>query len=301
MVNNMRKTIILIFIMLVFSLLTYGKVRVVTSYPYIADIAERVGGDGVSVIALAKGSHDPHYITPKPSFIAKLRKADLLIVNGGQLEIGWLPPVMRQANNPRINPRSEGFLSLIDYVKPIDVQESVSRSQGDVHPEGNPHIQLDPHNIPLFARAISDRLCKLDKENCTLYNRNFDAFNEKWKRKTAQWDKALGALEGVKVVEYHKVYDYLLHRYRFKLMGTLEPLPGIPPTTRHIGKTIEMMKEQNVGLVLQDVYHSSKTAKFVAGKAGAKVIIIPHDLGAVEEVTDIFSLFDQLVGRLTSK
>jgi zinc/manganese transport system substrate-binding protein len=287
-----------------FAILVVGlqaKLRVVTSYNYISDIVKQVGGDTVSIYALAKGSHDPHFITPKPSFIAKLRKADLLIINGAQLEIGWLPPVMRRANNPDIIPGSKGFLSLVDYVDPIDVHENVSRSSGDVHPEGNPHIQLDPYHIPIFAKAVTDKLCQLDEGNCEAYKKNLASFNEKWQQKLTQWDAALSQLKGVKLVEYHKVYDYLFHRYQMNMVGTLEPLPGIPPSSRHIAETIKMMNENQVGLILQDVYHSSKTARYVAGKTAAKVVIIPHDVGALKEVTDIFSLFDELVGRLTAK
>ncbi|MCP5046177.1 MAG: zinc ABC transporter solute-binding protein [bacterium] len=294
----MKRITILLMAVFCFTLLSFGKVRVVTSYRYIADIAQRIGGEEVSVNALAPGSHDPHFITPKPSFIAKLRKADLLIINGGQLEVGWLPPVIRQANNPKIAPGGQGFLMMMDQVEPIDVHTDVSRARGDVHPEGNPHIQLDPHNIPLFAKAITDKLCQLDSANCPVYTKNYDKFREKWSKKTAEWDEALVGLKGIKVVEYHKVYDYLFHRYHIHLAGTLEPLPGIPPTTRHIAGVIDMIKTQKVPLILQDVYHSSKTARFVSGKTGAKLAIIPHDVGAVKEATDIFSLFDELVRRL---
>jgi zinc/manganese transport system substrate-binding protein len=296
---TMKRIIIMVFVS--FNLLVHGKLKVVTSYRYIGDIVKQVAGDLVSINALAKGSHDPHFITPKPSFIAKLRKADLLVINGGQLEVGWLPPVMRQANNPKINTAGIGFMSLIDFVKPIDMHNNASRSGGDVHPEGNPHIQLDPYNIPVFAKAISAKLCQLDPNNCDSYKKNLALFTEKWQGKIKVWDQSLNQLKGVKVVEYHKVYDYLFHRYNFTLMGTLEPLPGISPTTKHIAGTIKMMNEQQVGLVLQDVYHSSKTARYVAFKSAARVVIIPHDVGAVKEVTDIFSLYDELVRRLTVK
>ncbi len=283
------------------SFLSYGKIKVVTAYQYIGDITRHVGGDLVTVEALALGSHDPHFITPKPSFIAKLRQADLLIINGGQLEIGWLPPVIQQSNNPGIEPGAKGFLSLIDYIQPINVQNEVSRAQGDVHPEGNPHIQLDPYNIPVFAKAIADKLGQLDRKNSATYQKNYQTFNDKWQQKLTVWDKVLKGLKGVKVVEYHKIYDYLFHRYQIELAGTLEPLPGIPPATKHIVAIITMMKEQNVHLILQDVYHSSKTAAYVAQQTGAKWVMIPHDIGAVPAVHDIFSLFDELVQRLTTK
>lgn len=295
----MKKVILILIMFFCLNLLSIGKVRVVTSLRYIADITRQVGGEGVSVTALAPGNRDPHFITPKPSFIAKLRKADLLIINGGQLELGWLPPVMRQANNPKINVGSPGFLSLMELVKPLDVHLDVSRAHGDVHPEGNPHIQLDPDHIPVFAQAIMEKLCQLDQDNCEIYRKNHDHFGKKWQEKTAQWDKMLSQVKGMKVIEYHKLYEYLFHRYHIEVLGTLEPLPGIPPGSRHIADIIDIIKKQDIRIIFQDVYHSTRTAQFVSGKTGAKVVIIPHDVGAVKEVTDIFSLFDEIARRLT--
>ena len=277
-----------------------GKVKVVTTYPYIRDIVHQVGGKEVSIISLARGFRDPHYITPRPSFIAKLRKADLLVINGGQLEIGWLPPVIRQANNQEIGKGRDGLLSLIDFVVPLDVPVETSRAGGDVHPEGNPHFQLDPHNIPLLAKAVADRLCKLDPRHCADYKNNFEIFNGKWMVKLRQWEKMMNALKGKKVVQYHKSFNYLTQRYGIESSATLEPLPGIPPTTRHISKTIDIIKKNHIQLVLQDVYHSSKTAKFVCSRSSARMVIIPHDVEAVKGVEDIFSLFDEIVRRLTS-
>jgi zinc/manganese transport system substrate-binding protein len=277
----------------------FGKIKVVTSYGYIADITRLIGGEEVSVNALASGSMDPHFITPKPSFIAKLRKAELLVINGGQLEIGWLPPVIRQANNPRINPGQVGLLVLMDLVESNDVPEDVSRAHGDVHPEGNPHIQLDPDNIPVFAKAVMERLSRLAPDKSEVFKRNYEDFRKRWSEKTVLWEQRLSPLKGMKVVSYHKLYDYLFRRFQIESVETLEPLPGIPPTSRHIAGIIDLIKKENIALIAQDVYHSSKTARFISEKTGVKVVILPHDVGAVKEVTDIFSLFDEIVRRLT--
>jgi len=276
----------------------YGRIKIVTSYTYIADIAHKMGGEAVEVEALAPGNRDPHFITPRPSFIAKLRKADLLIINGGHLEIGWLPPVIQQANNGHINPGGPGFISLIDYVQPIEVQQEVSRAHGDVHPEGNPHIQLDPDHILIFARVIKEKLCALAPAECQVFQLNYDAFAQKWQEKTQGWDQALKRLQGAKVVQYHKLYDYFLHRYQIQEVETLEPLPGIPPTSRHIVEVIESIKKNQVKFILQDVYHSPKTAQYAADKTGARVVILPHDVGAVDGVNDVFDLFDEIVRRV---
>lgn len=295
---KMKKIVIIALLVTASGFFGLGKLNIITSYRYIADIARRVGGDNVTVTALARGNRDPHFVTPKPSFIAKLRKADLLIINGGQLEVGWLPPVIRQANNPKVSPGSRGFLSFMPLVEPLDKHEDVSRAQGDVHPEGNPHIQLDPHHIPVFANAVARKLCQLDPGNCKVYEDNLAAFIKKWQEKLTEWDYKMGRIKGKKVVQYHKLYEYLFHRYHIEAVATLEPLPGIPPTSRHVADVMAIIKSNDIRLIVQDVYHSAKTAKYAASKTGAKVALIPHDIGAVKEVTDIFSLFDEIVRRL---
>lgn len=295
---NIRKLVIVVTLMTVFGFFGFGKLTVITSYRYIADIVRQVGGENVKATALAKGNRDPHFITPKPSFIAKLRKAQLLIINGGQLEVGWLPPVIHQANNPKINPGSRGFLSFMPLVEPLDKPGDVSRAQGDVHPEGNPHIQLDPHHIPVFARAVAEKLCQLDPGNCRVYKKNLAEFMKLWQEKLTEWDYKMGRIKGKKVVQYHKLFDYLFHRYHIEVAATLEPLPGIPPTSRHVADVMEIIQLQKIKLIVQDVYHSAKTARYTAAKTGSQVVLIPHDIGAVKEVTDIFSLFDEIVRRL---
>lgn len=298
--NTIKKGIVLLAVMFCLGLWLQGEVKVITSYRYIADIVRQVGGEAVSVTALARGDRDPHFITPKPSFIAKLRRADLLVVNGGQLEIGWLPAVLRQANNGHVKPGGKGFLELMSRVKPIDVPLDVSRAHGDVHPEGNPHIQLDPHHIPGFALAIMDALCAAAPGKCETFRTNHDAFIKKWRAKMTEWEGKLHALKGRKVVESHRLYAYLFHRYGVESAAALEPLPGIPATSRHLIKVMKLIKKENIGIIVQDVYHSAKTARFAAEKTGARVVIVPHDVGAVKEATDIFALFDEIVRRLTS-
>lgn len=296
-----RKALVLILSIMVLSGWLFPALKVVATLPYIGDITQKIGGDTVSVFVMAKGYRDPHFITPKPSFIARMRRAGLLIINGGQLEIGWLPPVLKQSNNGAVSPGSKGFLSLIDFVKPIDAPQNISRAQGDVHPEGNPHIQLNPDHIPVFARAIADKLTALQPEHSSVYQKNLADFLARWNTKTSQWDEAMKPLKGTQVIEYHKLYSYLFLHFGIHSANTLEPLPGIPPTTRHINDVIEQIKKEIIKVIVQDVYHNSKTAKFVAARSGAVVKTIPHDVDAVEEARDIFSLFDEIVRRLTEK
>ena len=294
--------ILLITIFLIFSLLSVdGKeLNVATTYPYIASIVQQVGGDRVDVQALASGDWDPHVIVPKPSYIAKLRKADLLIMNGAQLEIGWLPPLMRQANNPKINVGSTGLLDLSQFVKLIEVPVGVSRAQGDIHPEGHPHFSLDPNNIPILSQAIANRLAELDPAGKNVYLNNNKTFTEKWDSKLAEWNSKLEKVRGITVIEYHKLFDYFLRAYDLKLLGTIETLPGIPPTSKHIADLEEKIASDSVRFILQDVYHSDDAANLLGKKYRIPVVKIPHDVGAVKEATDIFKLFDEITRRLTN-
>jgi len=271
---------------------------VVVTYPYIGDLTEKIGGDKVEVFVLGKGTEDPHFIVPKPSFIAKLRGADLLIINGAGLEIGFIPILIQQANNPKIH-NSKGFLDLSQQVDLIEVPASVSRAEGDIHPEGNPHFSLDPHRIPILARAIKDKLCDLDFKNCQDYEKRLAEFLKKWDSKTREWDHRLSTLAGKRVIEYHKLFDYLILASRLSNIGTIEPKPGIPPTARHIEELIETARSQRVEFILQDVYHEKRSGQFVAEKIGAKYILLPHDIGAVPEAKDLVSLFEEIVRRLT--
>lgn len=284
------------FAVLSFVALSFAQIKVVATYPWIGELVKEIGKDRVSLYVIAKGSEDPHFVVPRPSHIARLRNADLLVIQGVSLEIGFLPPLLGQSNNPKIQPGREGFLDLSRFVEIIEKPLSVSRAMGDIHPEGNPHYQLDPHNIPPLATALKDKLCELDSRNCSYYAENLNNFLNRWNSKLKLWDEGFQKLKGVKVVEYHKLYDYLINRYGLVLLGTLEPLPGIPPTASHIENLLK--NSQGLRFILQDVYYERRTAEYVSRKTGAKLVILPSDVGALPEVRDLFSLFDEILRRL---
>ena len=290
--------IILLVLMCVQTAFT-GRLQVVTTYGYISDIVQRIGKDRVETIALARGDYNPHFIVPKPSYIAKLRTADLLVLNGGQLEIGWLPQLIRQANNGTVQPGERGFLDLSMYVHLIDVPTSVSRELGDVHPEGNPHFFLDPDNIPIIAKAITERLSELDPDNQAFYEANNKELYALWQQKMKVWEEKLKPFKGQKVVEYHRLFDYFLRRFEFIIVGTIEPLPGIPPTTKHIVDVEKLIEREQVKRIFQDVYNPQDASSYLAKRLNVKVIVLPHDVGAVKEADNVFSVFDEIVRRLT--
>lgn len=272
--------------------------KVAAAYPYIAALVREIGGEYVQVIPLASGNWDPHQVIPRPSFIARMRDADLLVINGAQLEIGWLPPLLQQAANPRIQPGRPGFLDLSRYVTRIDIPAAVSRADGDVHPDGNPHFALDPHVIPALADALARRLKEVDAAHSTAYEARQSDFLRRFRQRLQEWDTRMTGLRGTTVVAYHRLYDYFLQRYGIATAGFIEPLPGISPTPRHIAALIERMKQNNIRLILQDVYHSDQAARFLAEKTGARIVVLPHDLEAVPGIADLFSWYETILRRL---
>lgn len=279
--------------------LSFANLKVVATYPWIGELVKEIGKEKVSIYVMAKGTEDPHYIVPKPSHIARLRSADLLIIQGASIEIGFLPSLISQSNNPQIQPGNKGFLDLSQFVEIIEKPEIVNRAMGDVHPEGNPHYNLDPHNIPVLAQIVKEKLCELDPQNCSYYQENLKNFLEKWQNKTKEWDQNFSKLKGVKVIEYHKIQDYLIKRYEMVLIGTIEELPGIPPTAKYIDQLIKKAETEKIKFVIVGVYNEKKVAEYVASKIGAKLVILPHDVGALPQIKNLFDLFDFIQTELS--
>jgi len=270
--------------------------NVVVSYPYLGKITQAVGGDKVKVKVLASAKFDPHFVVPKPSLIPTISRADLLIANGAGLEIGWLPPLLRSAHNAKVNIGASGFLDASRAIRLIDKPKAVSRAYGDVHPEGNPHFAIDPHNVIPIAVLIARKLSSLDPANSALYKRNLQQFKARWQRYVRTFDARMNRCKGKKVVQYHELYNYLVKRYRMQKIGTIEPLPGISPSSKHTLALIHKMQQTKTKTILQDPYHERRTAKFIASKTGAKVLIIPHDVGSIRG-TDTLEAFYNTIAK----
>ncbi len=290
----MRKLLLV----LILPLSLYAQLRVAVSYPYIGALVNEIGADHVEVTTLAKGNWDPHFIVPRPSLISKLRRVDALIMNGAQLEIGWLPPLIKRASNRAVTPNSPSFLNLSHQVELIQKPTSVDRSLGDVHPDGNPHFHLDPNNILILAQSITDFLTRLDTENKESYLLNFEKFEKKWKTHLKRWEDMMHDKKGVQVIQFHDNLAYFNQAYGLKTIGTIEPLPGIPPSSRHTLELIHVIKEKAPYCILHDVYHPTKTAEFISAKTGIKLIIMPHDISALSSITSLVELFDYLTKAL---
>jgi len=282
-------------------LFSVARLSVVATYPWIGDLVQQVGGKRVEVVVLARPDEDPHFVVPRPSLILKLRQADLLVVQGADLEVGFLPALVQQAANGRILPGSPGYLDLSASVNLMEVPQQVSRAQGDVHPRGNPHYHLDPRNIPELARAVHNALCRLDPEGCATYDENLRVFLMRWDALLEELEAARSRFEGKRAVGYHRLFNYWLAFLGANLVGTLEPWPGIPPTPGHIQKLLQVFQTQGVDWILMDVYHERKTADFLSRRTGVPVVVLPHDVGSTPDAKDLFALFRALLSRMEAR
>lgn len=286
---------ILLCLLLPFAL--FAKLNIAVSYPYIGALVDTIGDKHAKSVVLAQGKWDPHFIIPKPSLIAKVRNADAIIINGAQLEIGWLPPLLNRASNTKTMPNASTFLNLSHHIELIDKPSGVSRKDGDIHPDGNPHFHLNPHNILPLAKSIKDFLVQIDNENAKEYEKNYNAFVVLWQKKLILWQEKMSGKKGLKVIQYHDNLAYFNKAYGLKNIATLEPLAGIPPSSKHTLNVIDIIKKENPCCILHDVYHSTKTADFISKKTSIKVVLMPHDVGAIDGIDDLALLFDYLVGR----
>ena len=268
-------------------------VRVVTSLQDFASITDAVGGKRVETFALAKGYQDPHFVEPKPSFVLKLSKADLLVVAGLELEVGYLPPLIDQSRNEKIRPGAAGYL---DASNGCDILErptgTVTRAMGDVHPYGNPHYWLDPENGRIIARAIAGKLAQLDPSGAAEYQANLAAFEAKLTESAKRWDAALAPYAGTELVTYHTSWPNFLKRFKLVAAGYIEPKPGIPPSPAHTVELINMMIEKKIPVILMEPYFDQKTPKAVSEKTGATLLTFIPSVGGVPEAKDYISLFD---------
>ena len=279
--------------LLVSSVASAAKLKVVTTLSDFASLAQTIGGDRVEAESIAKGYQDPHFVEAKPSFILKLHAADLLIAAGLELEIGYLPPLLDQARNDAIRPPGKGYLDASAGCEILEKPTGqVTRAMGDVHPYGNPHYWLDPNNGRFIARAIAKKLSELDPEGAAVYSRNLAGFEARLTEAEARWTKAMAPYAGTKIVTYHNSWPNFVKYFKLDVVGFLEPKPGIPPTPQHKLEIINLMREQKVPLILMEVYFDRKDPDFVASKTGAKVVVLTPSVGGEPEAKDYISLFD---------
>lgn len=257
-----------------------AKLSVVATTPEFGAIASAVGGDKVSVLNLAKPTEDPHYVDARPTHIVTLNRADALIEGGAELEIGWLPPLIEGARNPKILSGAPGRIVASDGIALLDIPSSVDRSRGDVHATGNPHFMMDPLNVKTVAAHFADAFCRLDAADCAAYKSHLAAFQDRLDAKTKEWAAQLAPFNGASIVTYHTTWRYFALRFGLRSEIFLEPKPGIPPSPPHLAEVIGKMKAQGIKIILLEPYQSRKVAEAVAGHTGATVVDVAQFPGA---------------------
>jgi zinc/manganese transport system substrate-binding protein len=276
------------------------KLSVVGSTADMAELARQVGGDKVEVQSIARGYQDPHFVEAKPSFLLLLRRADLLVTVGLQLEIGWLPPLITQCGNPKIQPGAPGYLDASQFAEILDIPTGpVTRAMGDVHPLGNPHYWLDPANGQRVAKGIADKLGQLDPANSAYFAQRLKDFEQRVTLAEQKWDAAMRPFRGREVVTYHNSLPNFAKRFGLNVIGYVEPRPGIPPTPSHTIELIGLMKRKNCKVIMVEPYFDLKTPNSIAREAGAKVVQYLPSVGGEKGVDDYFKLFDFDIDLLT--
>ena len=276
-------------------------VDIVATTEDLAALTREVGGDKVRVEAMAKGYQDPHFVEAKPSFIVKLHGAQLLVAVGKELEIGWLPPLITQSRNPRIQFGAEGYLDASLTARILDIPTGqITRAMGDVHPQGNPHYWLDPGNGRRIAQAIQAKLAQLSPADASYFAARYADFDRRLAEAEKRWDAQMAPYKGLKVVTYHRSWPNLCDRFGLDVIGYVEPRPGIPPSPSHTIDLIREMKAKNVKILLVEPYFDLKTPNSIARETGAKVVVLPPSVGGEKEITDYIKLFDAILSRLVS-
>jgi len=276
-------------------------VRVVATTEDLASLAREVGGDKVTVVALAKGYQDPHFVDPKPSFILEVSRADLLIVVGREMEIGWLTPLITSSRNAKIQPGANGYLDASANVRILEIPTGqITRAMGDVHPQGNPHYWLDPANGRRIAGTIKDKLSQLSPADRAYFEQRYADFDKRLAAAEKRWDGMMAPYKGTKVVTYHRSWPNFMDRFGLNVIGYVEPKPGIPPTTSHTVDLIDEMKRQSAKLIVVEPYFDLKTPQAIAKQVGGEVLVLAPSVGGTKEATDYVKLFDYDVSTVVA-
>jgi zinc/manganese transport system substrate-binding protein len=274
-------------------------VRVVATTEDLASLAREIGGDRVTVVGLAKGYQDPHFVDPKPSFILEVSRADLLIVVGRELEIGWLSPLINSSRNAKIQPGANGYLDASANVRILEIPTGqLTRAMGDVHPQGNPHYWLDPGNGRRIAQTIKDKLSQLAPGDKTYFDQRYSDFDKRLAAAESRWDTAMAPYKGSKIVTYHRSWPNFMERFGLNVIGYVEPKPGIPPTTSHTVELIDEMKKQQTKVIVVEPYFDLKTPKAIVQQVGGEVLVLAPSVGGSKEATDYIGLFEYDVNMM---
>lgn len=294
---NITKTL-LCFLLLSASWTLQAKLNVFACEPEWASLAESLGGKQVKTFSATTAFQDPHHIEARPSLIAKVRRADLVVCTGSELEIGWLPVLLRQSGNARVQIDEAGYFMASEGVDRLEIPDVLDRSLGDIHAGGNPHVHLDPYRLLKVAKQLSARLKQLDPANTGSYEQRFTDFATRWEKAITKWELQAANLKGKQAVVYHRNWSYLLEWLGIEAIADLEPKPGLPPTSAHLVKLLKTVRTKQPAFILTASYQDKKGAKWLAGKSNLNVITLPFTVGGNKQAKDLFSLYDDTIQQL---
>lgn len=272
--------------------------EVLATVPEWGALAQAIGGSAARVHTATHALQDPHRIEAKPSLIARARGADLVVATGSDLEVGWLPLVLRESGNAKVQPGREGYFEAARHVRMLDVPAKLDRADGDVHPGGNPHIHTDPRNLLLIGEALATRMAQLDPGNAAAYQAGWQSFRDKWRVAIGRWETRAAPLKGVPVVVQHKAFPYLSAWLGLREVAALEPKPGVEPSSGHLAGVVERLKAEPAKMVIRPAYQSDTASRWIEQRTGLPAVVLPYTVGGTPEAKDLFALYDDTVDRL---
>jgi len=277
---------------------SHAEIRAFACEPEWVALLKELGGKHVSVYQATSPKQDPHYVEARPSLVARMRRADLVVCSGSDLEVGWLPLVISSAGNTSVQPGRLGYFMASEYVERLDIPDRVDRSMGDIHPQGNPHVHLDPRNLSIIANVLAKRLALIDSSNAEAYAQRNSAFQAKWSQSISRWERDASGLKGLRLVTYHRDSIYLAHWLGIELTMTIESKPGIPPSARHLASLLEVLKAEPADVITRMAYNEPKAPQWLSDRTGIPVAELPYTVGGTKQAKDLYGLFDDTIERL---
>jgi zinc/manganese transport system substrate-binding protein len=289
---------LLAMLLLIVALPANAALKVLATTPEWGALTNELGGDKVNVYIATSAFQDAHRIDAKPSLVARARSADLVVAAGAELEIGWLPVLLQESGNGKIQPGSPGYFEANSHLQLLEIPASVDRSMGDIHPLGNPHAHLDPHNVAIVATALTAKLSQLDAANAQFYQQRGTDFQNRWKAAITRWETQAAPLKGIGVVVIHRDQVYLCHWLGLKELAAIEPKPGVPPSAGYLAQLVTKLAATPPKMILRNAYNDPKAAEWLAARVKAPVVLLPYSVGGTPEAKDLFSLFEDTINRL---
>jgi zinc/manganese transport system substrate-binding protein len=296
--GKVMKKILHAFLLLLLSSNVYAALNIFACEPEWAALTQQLAGDKASIYTATGPLQDPHQVQARPSLIAKARSAQLLVCTGAELEVGWMPVVLRESGNSAIQPSSSGHFEAAQYVSMLEVPTRLDRADGDVHAAGNPHIQTDARNFLPIAEALSQRIIQLDPANTAYYQQQLATFNQQWHAAITKWEKQAASLKGIPIIVQHRGFPYLNNWLGLKQVAELEPKPGMEPSAAYLGQVLSDLQQHPARMVVRAAYQNERPSEWIAERAHISAVVLPYTVGGTPQATDLFTMFDDTIQRL---